>query len=531
MTRLLRLPRLPRYLQIALVLLLTLATFFVARTLREGSTAQASGDVYAYLTDTEFGLVRGASVVARHTGHYNDDLHWTADGRYAFAVSSPSGKPAVIDVLGAGAATVAPVVCGCDRAAAAGGDEIAWVADGHLKRLRLGHDTGPHDDPWEIPSPGRAALAAMDGGTAYVVYPGAGTDAQVPGLSAVDRDGTGRQLESNTGGLALVRLAKPGGPLAYVVSFRGSGCGEYATVHVADRTGKVVEVPRSTEADAGNSESVRDLWWGRDGRLYATMSAWRCLPDQGGTGSPPPPVQREAQREEVVPPSLWRLDGMTWTKVDAGPLLAVRRLTGHTRVVVALSGELSTETDGHRDSVARGVRAVEVPSDGMTADPVLPSRSAGAPPLLVSQTGIGPVQAGGDVSRLVGSGALVPGRGGPGCRIWTGGPGLEGVTAYPDPAKPDRPAQVWVSGNQDAGTAEGIRIRSKLAELRKAYGQRLRIYAVPNTDADFGYFVDLDGNSIVFLTGELGDVTAIGTGPTPLLEADIRNGKIGCQGD
>lgn len=62
---------------------------------------------------------------------------------------------------------------------------------------------------------------------------------------------------------------------------------------------------------------VDDMWWGRDGHLYAIMGSWAS--DEG-------PL--------VVGQSLWRLNDRTWVSVDYRPFALLRQLTSDMKIAV-----------------------------------------------------------------------------------------------------------------------------------------------------------------------------------------------------
>ncbi|GAA0810993.1 hypothetical protein [Spirilliplanes yamanashiensis] len=103
-----------------------------------------------------------------------------------------------------------------------------------------------------------------------------------------------------------------------------------------------------TDGSDGAAEPfLRDAWWGRDGRLYATMSSSICDPSGG---------------VPMMPPSLWRLDGTRWVSVDGGPLLAVRQVGAALKAVVTGDGTLYSELRGGAGvRIAADVRSIAAP--------------------------------------------------------------------------------------------------------------------------------------------------------------------------
>src|SRR5690606_6231092 len=105
--------------------------------------------------------------------------------------------------------------------------------------------------------------------------------------------------------------------VAYSSYANTDGCRYQATVRFVTGDGS----PMTTSlAGLGSYDgnAVDDLWWGRDGSLYATLSSWSC---SGGS------------RTTIVGKSLWRLDGTTWVSVGIEEIEAVRQLTAQMRAV------------------------------------------------------------------------------------------------------------------------------------------------------------------------------------------------------
>jgi pimeloyl-ACP methyl ester carboxylesterase len=324
---------------------------------------------YAYVSKTELGLVSGSAVVASTpAGANGSPVKFTEDGHIAYTVTQP-GRGTIIG-LDVSTHKEKRIVCDCVRAVPAGGSRVAWMDAGRVRVADLSASVltsdwlsiqvpaGPPGSEFAGPNllgggEGKVVLAYENGAAAY------GGPEQLWVLT-LDGSAPPRLLsEATASDTAAASAAADGkGNMAYVLGWHGGGCESGATLVVSDleaaKTASTDSTALGGQYPGGNG--VRDLWWGRDGQLYAIMSSWTCDHSRGD----PQVVQTK--------PSLWRLDGSRWVLVDKGPVLAVRQLTGHLKAVVVGgtslydAGTLYSETDGKGIKMATGVWSIAAPA-------------------------------------------------------------------------------------------------------------------------------------------------------------------------
>ncbi|WP_344130099.1 hypothetical protein [Luedemannella flava] len=477
-------------------------------------------DGYAYLTDHELAVVRDATVVGRALGRFsNADPHWTGDGKFAFAVSGDAEERVVV-VDWAGTATA--VVCDCLTAAPGTDGKIVWVSQGRLWTLTPGTtqaEAGRAVPPPPSTAAGDPTVVGSDGTRVFLAQETvASASITSDRLLAVDAGGAVKVVEPDTGSVELMRPGGvgPTGPLAYVVAHREDPCRHRRDVHLLGPDGTVEVTDTAavggTERDVGRS--VDDLWWGRDGRLYATMSSWRCVEWSGNTM----PIQ---------PHGLWRLDGRRWVAVDGTESLAWRQLGAGRLAFVDLNGVLHTEHDGRRTKVAEGVRAIHAPVVGGAPDAAAAASGRPVPTygqLVLSPNGVGPIVLGA-TSRAAERAGLVSVDAKGDCVSWTGKGALAGLVAYPDQQGRASYMSVFEGSLR---TATGAGIGTKLADLRRDYGGKLREYVSPVSDNYRAYFVDEGPNSMVFLPIDGDRVKAVLIGPTDGMQGLVDSGEVYC---
>ncbi|MEU2613980.1 hypothetical protein ABZ570_20705 [Micromonospora sp. NPDC007271] len=330
----------------------------------------AQGPLYAYRAVGELGIVRMDRVAHRVRGTFVD-AQFTDDGRYLAAVERAGRPNARVVTISVADGHRADLPCGgCTSVAPAGQDRVAWL-DRAGKLVQANAAGGPGSAPVALRLPKTAEFTEhqRQGITASTVRIHAGvhgrflvsrqyheaTDTTETFL--VDADGSAEALDDN--GFVGATAVTPGGTkLAYARGYQYEAASADIDVAVVDpdkATRTVVDsqqlaagIYHAGYGPAGEVVAVHDLWWGYDGKLYATIGSQSFLP-------------WTQDMETVIPKSLWRLDGQRWVSVDAGPLLAVRQLTRSTKAVVTADGTLYTETDGRGVKVATKVEAILVP--------------------------------------------------------------------------------------------------------------------------------------------------------------------------
>lgn len=328
------------------------------------------GPLYAYRTGGEIGIVSMDRVAHRATGSFGSP-QFTDDSRYLFAVERAGKSNARIVTIAVGDGRRTDLPCGgCSSAVPAGGDRVAWL-DRSGKLLRSAASGGPPAPPVTLRLPETAVftehrkLGATDStvelhagvGGQFLISRGYHTASDTTETFLAGADGLAKALGDS--GIVSASAAAPGGTkLAYVRGYQyeaGSADLDVAIVDAATGTRKVVDsqqlatgIYHAGPVPAGDVIIVHDVWWGHDGKLYATIGSQTFLPW----------IQ---DMQTILPKSLWRLDGERWVSVDGGPLIAVRQLTRSTKAVVTADGTLYTEVDGKGTKITTGVTSIAVP--------------------------------------------------------------------------------------------------------------------------------------------------------------------------
>lgn len=325
---------------------------------------------YAYLTAKELAVVHGTQVTDRMAGHFTAMRH-TDDGRFVVAIENASKANAQVSALDLHSGQRHNVSCnGCRSAVPAGGSAVAWLdRQNRIMKADLGTADLPQQQPYRLPAPAYTSgidpprLEAAQG-QRLLVSEDLVQGASIKGgsVTVLTMDGKAQRIRTDNVGSIIATGTK----IAFQLRYRPANCPS------ADGVGLVASDNLAlTSTDLGTlgdndllRTTVSDLWWGRDGSLYATMSSGPCLFADGS----------------VAQPGLYRLDGHRWRLVDAGPLRALRQLTARTKAVVLENGVLYTETDGKGTEIAQGVTAIDMPPgppDAATTIPILapgPSR-------------------------------------------------------------------------------------------------------------------------------------------------------------
>ena len=310
---------------------------------------------YAYRTADRIGIVHPASPHAPGItidGRFSG-IEFTEDGGHVVAVEWPREPQARVVAIDAATGARREFPCdGCVFAVAAGGSRIAWLQRGAVMAVDLNGTDPPAPTGHRMPPSASGSgldeprLVAFVNDLAYVSEDLApGTAGQRGSLTVLDASGGFRRWEG--GSLGQIAVSRDG-TVAYGSYTRDGSCRYHETVRLLSGDGEPVETDLSgLRRFDGNA--IDDLWWGRDGALYATMASWKCGPEWwNGTVT-------------LVPSSLWRLDGDVWVNVDAGPLAAVRQLTREIKAVQLPDGTLWTEINGQGTQVASGVTWIATP--------------------------------------------------------------------------------------------------------------------------------------------------------------------------
>jgi pimeloyl-ACP methyl ester carboxylesterase len=327
---------------------------------------------YAYLAAKEVGVVHGAFVTDRMAGSFSG-LRYTDDGRFVLAVDNAGKQNARISAIDLQTGRRRDVACGgCVSAAPAGGGAVVWLDQaGHVMKADLSGSAPAQQTSYRLPPPvsdfGLAPprIEATQAERLFVsedLAPGASV--KLGAVTVLTPDGNANRISTENVGRIV---ASPSG-LAVESLFRPANCPSARGVYTLPGTSLGLnKTDLGTLGDSDRlSTDVADLWWGRDGKLYATMSSRNCDYDD----------------HTVLASGLYRLEGNRWRVVDEGPVRAVRKLTGRLKAVVLTNGILYTETDGKGVEVARDVTAIEMPpgvSDPAATVALLPPPPAKCP--------------------------------------------------------------------------------------------------------------------------------------------------------
>ncbi len=375
----------------AVVLLATAITVVVvAKPFAGSSTVDGS---YAYTTERELVVMRDRTIVSRVNRIFDladplwNKVVWTDDGNRVALLSDtqirqedPQQTELIWVDVRSGEQHRVPCPR-CDDLAAAGGSSLLLTAGDAFTTLDLNDPA--HRTPVELPPVGDSSFLRG------FLTSGGGR--------LLTRQGISGQRNTYFQRLELVRIGNPEGTLVgrfesndYPVATAGpSGDGVFAVAFRPDPGECVEDFPVYLIDDKGHPGKtdlsaayppgyvrgtqggieVHDLWWGRDGRLRATMSSWTC------------DNSRRAENDKQVParPSaVWRLDGNRWAP-DAGEgVTSAREISGSVRMELAVpdcigplpaqadvtycrTGTLYRAEDGRRDVVADHVLALSAP--------------------------------------------------------------------------------------------------------------------------------------------------------------------------
>jgi hypothetical protein len=332
-----------------------------ARSPTEASASdQASKDagretVYAFLTTTELDVAQGDQVIHRTSAPFaepgqspDDIVGFTDDGRYTYAVTVSASSPATLVVFDTKTWQRRDIVCSCQHAVSTGGDGLAWIdGQGRLTETDLARGTvrvlSVRTSTGEVARDGRALAGAHD----IILFEGFFADSvgkSVQRHALVDLSGTVTAFVEDEGwggwpiGSSSAATSYGGPRIAYWTAKR---CLVPDTVSILDpKTGTRTTTDASaTHAGPRPTDPqlhVHDLWWRPDGKLYAAMS----LVDS--CESP--------KHRFLTAPTLWRLDGTTWTPIRGGSARVARTLSAH---AIAVARESPTDFPSQQDVPGR----------------------------------------------------------------------------------------------------------------------------------------------------------------------------------
>ncbi|UWZ39524.1 hypothetical protein Drose_15575 [Dactylosporangium roseum] len=327
--------------------------------------------LYAYRATGELGIVVGDQVTHRVAGTFTDP-RLTTDGRRLIAVERSGQPTARVVVVDTGDGSRFDLPCGgCDDAVPAGPDGFAWVErTGKLVTVAGGTTSGAAPVVIRLPETAEYTAHHEQGisdstlrvhagtGDRFLVsrqYEDAGDTTEI---FLVTADGSAKALDDE-GTIGATAVAPDGKRLAYVRGYQHEAASANIDVAIVDpMTGTRTALVDSQQLEsgifhagygpAGEAITVSDLWWGRDGNLYATIESASFLP-------------WAQDMQTIFAKSLWRLDKERWVSVDAGPLLAIRQLSRSTKAIVTAGGTLFTEMADKRTQIATSVASIVMP--------------------------------------------------------------------------------------------------------------------------------------------------------------------------
>ncbi|GHF50059.1 hypothetical protein FHX82_003842 [Amycolatopsis bartoniae] len=385
----------------AVVLLAAAVTVVVVVKPFAGSSAADDG-TYAYTTERELVVMRDRTVVSRVSRIFDlaDPMHdkvvWTDDGQRVAVLSDTAIRqedPQETELLWvdvrSGEQHRSPCPH-CDDLAAAGGSSLllmTWESESRSTFTTLDLADPAHPTPVAFPPAADSSYLRMfltSGGGRLLTRQGVSGQRntyfqRVELVRIGDPEGVAvGRFESND---YPVATASSGGDGGFAVAFRPAPgeCVADFPVYLVDTAGHATKTDLSQAYPPGyvrgtqGGIEVHDLWWGRENRLYATISSWTC--DEG----------KQAEDEKQVPvrpSSVWRLDGNRWVP-DAGEGVTSAREIGPARMELAVpsctgprppgadtdpaycrTGPLYRAEDGRRDLVADHVLALSAPPRG-----------------------------------------------------------------------------------------------------------------------------------------------------------------------
>lgn len=350
---------------------------------------------FAYLahvsaSEDELVVMRGETIVARPRGLLGSRdglttaLIWTFDGRYVVTRSFQKNEygidePRELVVVDAQGGSVRAIPCAnCTSMAPVGESRLLVSVGGQLhstpeiRQFDLSTSDPPTRYTTDLPQLGVSVnfLASIPG---YVLVSGLnilGVDTAEQlflldthgSVTAVGNTGT------NAASYSAAGTARPadGKPLFAIhaqeqvaAEGRASDLFLFDPISGARTDTDVTNLIASAKEDLRNEEDliyyVNDLFWGKDGHLYAT---WVVVTDDGKWGAAP---------NTAVPSQLWRLDGTRWIQVSPESVLTARQLNDSARLSIypdtddIPGGTLFLEQAEQQGHIANNVEAIVVP--------------------------------------------------------------------------------------------------------------------------------------------------------------------------
>jgi hypothetical protein len=235
-----------------------------------------------------------------------------------------------------------------------------------LNRVDLATNTPPTKTSPRLPAdagsrPVGDALIGVNGNLVVSYLP---SGVQASRLALIKRDGSAAVVVPDAHAMrasASAITTDGHAEIAVAVQPTVEPCPGMTLVLVNADTATTTRLDMSFLHAGANAAHVEDLWWGPDGKLYATISVLSC-----------------SDYTLASKPSLWRRDASGWVNVAGKTALAVRLLPGSARATVedagydglgAGEGPLYFDRGGQHAAVASRVWAIRTPSPTYLADP------------------------------------------------------------------------------------------------------------------------------------------------------------------
>ncbi|WP_327009785.1 hypothetical protein OHA72_22670 [Dactylosporangium sp. NBC_01737] len=292
------------------------------------------GPLFAYITNTRLRLMHGT----QQLGAYDADfafpaesaervmsVQFTTDNRFAFAVAQRETDAFVVSIA-VSDGTAKTIPCQCSTVVPVGGSDVAWLDEHNLRHVvNVGNGEATREP---APVEGKNQYtdpSLLTGGAGFVLI--AHKQARDADLDHVEHhtligaDGAIKDAGTSVWAVRSATSVKAD-RIAVVADWTDNICAAEQSVSLIDTA---TGIRTSTEFTALGTRRFRqydgrfidDVWWTSDGDLYATVRTYVCrqLPDSN-----------DIDFTTVVPPSLWHLEGTTWSPVADNDGQVMRQL-------------------------------------------------------------------------------------------------------------------------------------------------------------------------------------------------------------
>ncbi|WP_162907433.1 hypothetical protein [Allorhizocola rhizosphaerae] len=319
------------YLVVAIVglLLITSATFLILWPNISSSTGK---DTYGYITRNEFVLMHGSHEVVRVPRRFSDfdtrenKIVWTHSGRYiAFfteGLKETAAPERELYVVNTNSGEVKVIKCpGCTDITPVGDDDVLAMLWPDVSKFTRFHFATGMSSGLEL-----AFYFDVDDfiGSSQNYIATRKTHRSPrheQGFELTPLDGSGGQSIGNYPsansyifGAVTEAAGKDRPTFAFATRHIPGGCQATFSVHVTQLKGDTFETditaitPVGTTLGEDSGFIIQDLWWGRDGKLRASVTAWTCSVKGAPTATKMPAGS-----------TVWKLERQKWTIDTAAP--------------------------------------------------------------------------------------------------------------------------------------------------------------------------------------------------------------------